>query len=341
MSDYERIERLGAGNYGEVWLVYDRALNVRRAIKYITSSRIHDPTRFYNEPHMLMELRHENVVRVEDAGRLPDGTLFIAMEYLPKGSVETIYRGQPVPMRVTFKILKDICWALEYAHNRDCIHRDIKPANILVTSDVCGKLSDFGLATRVPRGATASLYGYLSHVAPEVFRTRRTSKMSDIYALGVTAYRMINGDGFLPHIHDLGEIQDLIIEGEYPDRTHYRPYVPVKVQRIINKCMEIDPSNRYPNAATIRIALESIHLHCDWRMHRIKKNIVYFTTINGNKYRVAITQDKNGKYYIETTKQINDNPTRRVLRDCYEGMTLSVMKKNIRKVLPRYIVEGR
>jgi serine/threonine-protein kinase len=341
MPDYERLQRLGAGNFGEVWLVYDRALNIRRGVKYVPASRIHDPTHFYNEPHTLMELQHENIVRVVDAGKLPDGTLYIAMEYLPRGSIESIHRGQPLLLSVAFSILKDICWALEYAHNRDFIHRDIKPANILISSDYRAKLSDFGLATRVPRGAFASPYGYLTHVAPEVLRTNRTSKLSDIYALGVTAYRLVNGDGFLPEVHDQSDIKDQILLGQYPDRSRYRPYVPTKIQTIINNCMAVDPRQRFQSAALFRRALEGIHIRCDWRFRRIKKNVVYLASIAGNNIRVTISKEKSSDYTIETTKQVDMKPPRRVGKDCEDGMTLGQMKKKLRKILPRYVLDGK
>ncbi len=152
MADYERLERLGAGNFGEVWLVYDHALDIRRAVKYIPKSSIQDPTNFYKEPQTLMALRHENIVRVEDAGKTSDGTLYVAMEYLQRGSVDDIFKGRPVPLTRAFALLEDVCWALEFAHQKDYIHRDIKPANILISKNNKGKLSDFGLATRVPRG---------------------------------------------------------------------------------------------------------------------------------------------------------------------------------------------
>ena len=140
MSDYERIKRLGAGNFGEVWLVYDRALAVKRAIKYIPKSRVRDPTNFYKEPQTLM-------ARVEDAGKTDDGTLYVAMEYLPRGSLEDVFKGGPVPLTQAFAILEDVCWALEFAHQKNYIHRDVKPANILIGQNSRANLSDFGLAS--------------------------------------------------------------------------------------------------------------------------------------------------------------------------------------------------
>lgn len=341
MPDYDRIRRLGSGNFGEVWLVYDHALNVRRAVKYVPPSRVHDPTNFYNEPRTLMELQHENIVRVEDAGRLPNGTLYIAMEYVPRGSVESRYRGQPIPLTNAFKILKDICWALEYAHNRNIIHRDIKPANILLASDGKAKLSDFGLAARIPQGAAASPCGYISHLAPEIITTDRASKLTDMYALGVTAYRIINGDGFLPDVNDNAEIRDLITAGLYPDRNHYRPHVPTRIQKVINRCMAISPHTRYQSPSEFRRALETICLLCDWRLQRIRRSLVYFTNIGQTRYRVKISQAGNRKFEIETEKQVGSNTPRRVTRDCERGMTLGKMKKKIRRILQRYVIKGK
>lgn len=340
MADYERIERLGAGNFGEVWLVYDRALAVRRAVKYVPTSRVIDPTNFYKEPQTLMALRHDHIVKVEDAGKTRDGTLYVAMEYLPRGSVDKVFKGAPIPLSFAFKILEDISWALEYAHQRGYIHRDIKPANILLARSGKAKLSDFGLATRVPRGATASPYGYLTHVAPEVFRTGRTSKASDIYALGVTAYRLINGDAFLPEISDPCDIQDLILSGAYPDRDHYRPYVPSQVKRIVNRCIAVNRTNRFQTAADFRRGLEGVSMCCDWHLRRRKRVISYHTEIGAARISVTISPKKN-KFNIETVREVTKGQPRRVTRDCLSDLTLAQMKKTIRQILSRYVTKGK
>ncbi|GAH55390.1 unnamed protein product, partial [marine sediment metagenome] len=74
------------------------------------------------------------------------------------------------------------------------------PGNILLGRDGKAKLSDFGLATRIPRGRAASPHGYITHLAPEVFDQGLTSKLTDIFALGITSYRVLCGDAFLPRI---------------------------------------------------------------------------------------------------------------------------------------------
>ena len=325
-----------------MWLVYDKALAVKRAVKYVSKSSIVNPTKFYNEPQTLMALRHENIVNVEDAGKNPDGSLYIAMEYLSRGSLETVFKGRPLPLKLAISLLKDICWALEFAHQNGYIHRDIKPANILLTKEDRGKLSDFGLATRVPRGGIASPQGYLTHVAPEVFRTGNTSKSSDIYALGVTAYRLINGDAFLPDNTEPSDIEKMIVKGDYPNRGYYRPYIPNNIQKIINKCMALKKIDRFKTPSEFRKALERIRIYCHWKFSRNSNSkVVYKTEINSSKIKVSIVKDKTNHFNISTIKISAAGNERRVLKDCYLGLTLVQMKKRIRQILPRYVQKGK
>lgn len=342
MPDYERIERLGEGNFGEVWLVYDRALGVKRAVKYVTASRIHDPTNFYQEPRALMALRHDHIVRVEDSGKLPDGTLYISMEYLPKGSAHAVFRGRPVPLSRAAKLLEDVCWALEYAHTKGFIHRDIKPANILIGRKGEGKLSDFGLATKVPRGDCASPYGYITHLAPEVIKDGKTSPLTDIYALGVTAYRLINGDGFLPQVPNQQVLFDMIIKGQYPDRTYYRPYVPPKLKSLVNKCMNVDPEQRFDSPSLFRLALERIPIACDWKWQRRDSIITYQSKIDSCLLEVQVIEDSTkASFEIITHRKIGQSSKKAVRKDCLKKLPLEKMKKELRRILVRYVTEGR
>ena len=341
MPDYEPEVRLGEGNFGEVWLMFDRALGVKRAVKLVRPSKILDPTEFYREPQILMQLRHDNIVRVEDAGTNPDGTLYIAMEYLPHGSLESRFRGGPAPLSRARRFLTDVSWGLQYAHQQGFIHRDIKPANILIGLKGEGKLSDFGLATRAPRGQAASPYGYLTHLAPEVFQTDITNTLTDVYALGVTAYRLINGDKYLSVINTDQELIDLVIEGKYPDRTHYRPYVPRQVRQVINRAMNIEPAKRYQSAAAFRLALEGITLKCDWKWKLARGAAIYQTKVGETKFIVRVEEKQKERFEITTTKQASSGTTRRVAKDCELNLTRSQMKMRLHSILARYVSEGR
>ena len=340
MPDYERLQRLGEGNFGEVWLVFDKALGVHRAVKYVLPERIHDPTRFYHEPRTLMELRHDNIVRVEDAGT-ENGKLYIAMEYIPRGSIEKRFRGGPVPLSIARRIICDVCWALEYAHQHGYVHRDVKPSNILMAPNGVAKLSDFGLAARAPKGATASPYGYLSHLAPEVLRDEVTSVLTDLYALGVTGYRLVNGDGFLPQPSSSDELQDMILVGCYPDRARYRPYVPTAVKRVLNRAMHIRPDERYQSAAEFRHAFEAVSLKCDWSVRRRQSLVSYLTKINGSVIQMQVEPDASGRFVITTTKKIGNGPKRRISKDCRFGLARTAMKQVLRKILTRYVTHGK
>lgn len=334
------------GYFGEVWLAYDRALGENRAVKYVKPSRISDPTDFYREPKLLKELRNPYIVRVEDAGKTPEGTLYIAMEYLERGSLEDIFKGGPTLIRKAKVILCGICWALEYAHyEKGVIHRDIKPANVLLGDDGKAKLSDFGLATRIPEGGSAPFQGYLAHVAPEAYATRDMNILTDVYALGVTAYRLVNGDSYLPVVDTREELIDLIMTGKYPNRQRYRPCIPTQMRRVINKAMNVEPDNRYQTASEFRFALEAIDLKCQWGWDYSGRTVTYRTKIRkegrSTLVKVLVEQKTNRKFDITTTKRSPKGKPHKVNKDCLRDLSKPQMKSSLRKTLTRYVIEGK
>ena len=236
----------------------DQALGAERAVKLVRPDRIHDPSNFYAEPQALVALQHPHVVQVHDAGRLPDGRVYIAMEYLPDGSVEDHYRGAVVPVAEALRIVGDACRGIEYAHSQNYIHRDVKPANLLLRGGVT-KVSDFGLATRTTGVGVASPYGYVSHCAPEVIEPGLTTVKTGVYALGMTLYRLLNGDALLPDPAALGmALDEAIVAGRFPDRSAFRDHVPEPVRRAVRAAIAHDPDRRTPSAADLRHALERV-----------------------------------------------------------------------------------
>jgi serine/threonine protein kinase len=264
VPEYHSIKRLGSGAFGEVWLVEDRAFGETRAVKFVPESNIHNPTNFYHEPQTLKTLQHDNVVLVADAGTMPDGRLYIAMEYLPNGSIEDRYAGGVVPLTVALRFAIDICKGLTYTHDKGFVHRDIKPANVLIGLNDGAKISDFGLCTNTIAPGAASAAGYILHIAPEVFRDDSFTFASDIYAVGLTLYRMVNGDAFLPVVTDFNELPDLILTGKYPDRNAFQPFIPLSLRRVIRRSIDVDPTRRHETPRSLRHALEQLHISVDW-----------------------------------------------------------------------------
>jgi serine/threonine protein kinase len=341
MADITKLRKLGEGNFGEVWLVYDAAVDRERCIKYIPPSKINDATNFYAEPKTLIDVRHVNIVEVIDAGKDKHDILYIVMEYLSRGSLDQLTSGMPLKPSIACKFLIDVSRGLEYAHSKNYIHRDIKPGNILIGNSDEGKLSDFGLATKIPKGNVGSPNGYLTHLAPEVISKGITNVVTDVYALGVTAYRLLNGDAYLDTPASEEELFDWITTGAYPDRSHYRPFIPSSLRKVINAAMNIDPDKRIQSATAFRHKLEAIKFYCDWGWKRKKNTLIYKTKIGSAHIKCVINKDHKNKFAIETFKTVNSNDWRKINKDSFNGLSTPERRKRIHDILSRYVIEGK
>lgn len=182
-------KRLGAGNFGEVWLAVETGLGVQYAVKLIPPDRIANPKNFFQEAQTLKAVEHANVVRIFDTGTLDDGRIYVSMEYLRRGSLEDEASGAYVSMVRAKRVMVDALRGLEHAHSRNILHRDIKPANILVGDNREGKLSDFGLALAggvSPASIGMKAYMYTLHAAPETLAGGGSTVQSEIYAAVVS-----------------------------------------------------------------------------------------------------------------------------------------------------------
>jgi serine/threonine protein kinase len=202
-ATFDFIRRLGSGHFGEVWLATDTGLGVQRAVKLIRPDKIINPSNFFHEAQLLKMAEHPSIVRVEETGTLSDDTIYVAMGYLSKGSLEDEAKGAYVALSRAKRLMVDVLRGLEYAHSKGIIHRDIKPANILIGDALQGKLSDFGLAITkesISKSIGVKDYAYIIHLAPEINTINDYSVASDIFACGVTLYRLVNGDSYLPRL---------------------------------------------------------------------------------------------------------------------------------------------
>jgi eukaryotic-like serine/threonine-protein kinase len=326
-ASFVKKRRLGSGQFGEVWLAFDTGLAVDRAVKIIPLSKVVSVDNFYQEAQILRAVTHNHVVRVEEAGRLSDDQLYIAMEYLPLGSVEDEARGAPLPMTRAVRVLCDALKGLEHVHSQGVIHRDIKPGNILVGDLGQCKLSDFGLAAKVGATGATSPEGYLYHAAPEIVRDDAASVLTDVYAAGVTLYRLLNGDDLLPTFADFDDYLQAIGEGRFPDRGRHRLYVPRSLRVVTNRAMHIDPSLRYCDARAFRVALEQVRICCDWQEEPISTGTLWRGVHKGAEVQVVMTVRSRGKVVVETKRRTPSGGWRRVKGGCDEGLTLAEARR--------------
>jgi serine/threonine-protein kinase PpkA len=195
---YRLLHEIGRGGMATVYRAVQESLGREVALKVMAPELARDPAyaeRFLREGKVVARLRHRNIVTVHDLGLASDGAPFIAMEYVPGGSVAA--RMDSLDTATSVRCIREIAGALDHAHRNRVIHRDVKPENILCHEDGSFLLSDFGVA-RVSE-ATSSLtaegatLGTPQYMSPEQWRGEDLDGRTDLYALGVVLYQLLTG----------------------------------------------------------------------------------------------------------------------------------------------------
>ncbi len=264
LGRYRLEARLGHGTQGEVWLAHDSQLDREVALKLLRAkdSVPEAITAFEREAILISKLKSPHTVRVHDFGASDDGIYFMAMEYLVGHDfAEMVQLYGPVTPAHAVHLVKQACHSLEEAHHLGLVHRDVKPSNLFVaavgdTRDVV-KLLDFGIARRTLDGAPAAsmISGTPTYLAPEVVSGGVHSVASDIYALGATLYFLVTGTPPFT-----GEVSDVLAahvqaRPETPTRRLGRE-VPETLERVILRCLDKEPGQRWASVSELRNALE-------------------------------------------------------------------------------------
>jgi serine/threonine-protein kinase len=271
------VERvLGAGGMGAVLLAHHRELGQRFAIKVQLRSviRSKDATaRFLQEARAASRLSSPNAVRVVDLGTLPDGSPFLAMEYLEGVDLDVHLArcGGRLSVKEAVRTALDVCDALAEAHALGIIHRDLKPSNLFLASRPVGrplvKVLDFGISKVLDASIsgrsraltrTHAVMGTPAYMAPEQCLASKTvDARADIWSLGVCMYEMLAGR--LPFDAETPvELGALLATEEPPPIRELRPDVPVELADAIHRCLAKKPEGRFDDVAALAHVLEAI-----------------------------------------------------------------------------------
>lgn len=228
---------LGNGAMGTVFRAHDERLDTDVALKLL--KRDGDTKSFARELHAARRVTHPNVCRVYDAGSI-DGYDYITMELIEGETLSELLMREDLTKKRAHEVIDGVAAGLAEAHAQGIVHRDLKPANVMIER-ATGRvvLTDFGVATDLAAGQSYRLVGTPQYWPPEQARGEAASAASDVYSLGIVAYRILTGRDL-----KLNE-EDSLAE------------VPRAFRRVIERCIEHRPNDRYKDASQARAAFAS------------------------------------------------------------------------------------
>jgi len=267
LGHYKILSMIGKGGMGEVYLGTDTRLGRSVAIK-VSSREFND--RFEREARAISTLNHPNICTLHDIG--PN---YLVMEYIEGELLSKLIGRGPLPLDKALSYAVQIVDALAAAHAKGVIHRDLKPGNIIITKNGA-KVLDFGLAKlsteRLSSDSAASIetmtepitragavLGTLYYMAPEQVEGRETDERSDIFSFGVVFYEMITGQR--PFTGDTqAAVLASVLKEQQPPMSQWQPAVPRQLDRVVRKCLEKRPDDRWHSARDLKPTLELIDL---------------------------------------------------------------------------------
>lgn len=272
LGPYEIVAPLGSGGMGEVYRARDERLGRFVAIKVLPASFTNDADRlrrFDLEARAVAALNHPNILAVHDTGSR-DGVQFIVMELLDGKTLRDMLKEGPIPVRKALALFQQVANGLAAAHDKKIVHRDLKPENIFITKDGRVKILDFGLAKQntplsaaetltgptlgAPQTESGAVMGTVGYMSPEQVRGEATDHRSDVFALGAILYEMLSGQRAFKR--DTGaETMTAILKDEPPELT---PAISPGLDRIVHRCLEKQPEQRFQSVADLGFAIESL-----------------------------------------------------------------------------------
>lgn len=331
--NFETITEIGQeGRNSQVFIAHDLQLGGDIVIKKILKSKIPDSSDYYNEAKVLYTSSHPNVVSIY-YGCSDADNIYIAMPYYQKGSLKRLIDTNFLTIREVLRYSIQFLSGLNNIHSKKLIHFDIKPDNILLTDSNEALLSDFGLAKAMNSlGFASPDFFYPKQIPPEALTHSEHTIQYDIFLAGVTIYRLLNGNQHYYNQFSFGTQQEYfeaILDGSFPDKTSYLSHIPIKLQRIVNKCMSVDMNDRPSNVLELINELSGVTENLDWR---------YFGTNNAHTWekdtsdrKILISLDKSD-YSITTRQTMKHNSNTTSIRShCHSNSTQTNYKSKLNR----------
>lgn len=271
VGSYEILSSVGAGGMGEVYRARDTQLKRDVAVKVLAASVASDAdrlARFRREAQVLASLNHPNIAAIYG---FEDGALIL--EFVDGTTLAELVASGPLPIPEALSIAKQICEALDAAHEQGIVHRDLKPANVKVRPDGSVKVLDFGLAKAVEASpATVVLadsptitspallsgvgviLGTAAYMSPEQARGKPVDKRSDIWSFGCVLYEMLVGRRAFEG-EDVTETLARVLQSE-PNFAALPQATPPSVRRLLVRCLEKDRNRRLPHIAVASFQIQ-------------------------------------------------------------------------------------
>ena len=256
VQHYKILEKLGQGGMGVVYKAQDTKLKRTVALKFLPPDLVRDEEakeRFVKEAQAASALEHPNICNIHEINQTKDGHMYICMAYYEGDTLKERIAKGPMKLESVLGVSREIADGLSRAHGRGIVHRDIKPANIFLPEDGPIKILDFGVAKlsdQTGMTRTGTTLGTVAYMSPEQARGEKVDQRTDIWSLGVIIYEMVTG-----RVPFRAEKFPAVIYGilnEQPEPvTALRTGVPLELERIINKCLEKKPEDRYQTSADL------------------------------------------------------------------------------------------
>src|ERR1039458_2233097 len=269
LGHYRIVEKIGAGGMGEIYLARDQHLARDVAIKVLPPRTLIDESarkHFRKEALILSQLNHPNVATIHDFDT-QQGADFLVMEYIPGITLSEKVAAGPLPEKEVLRLGVQLAEALAAAHEHGVVHRDLKPGNLRVTSDGRLKILDFGLAKLwhpvTASAATESLSetpamaGTLPYMAREQLVGGEIDARTDIHAAGSVLYEMATGQRPFADV-ERSQLIGAILQRSPVLPTVRNPKLSPELERIIGKCLEKGPENRYQSAKELAVDLRRL-----------------------------------------------------------------------------------